>query len=85
MADESGYVKKEIVIDVLRRHGVGVSPLGGAPEVMILIKGDKVDARPLQDEVSRGVLRYLTRHFNIPIHHFYNPLMAPNLPDEKIQ
>jgi hypothetical protein len=85
MADESGYVNREIVIDILRRHGVGMSPLSGAPEVMILIKGDKIDARPLSDEVSRCVLRYLTRRFNIPIHHFYTPLMAPKLPDEKIQ
>jgi hypothetical protein len=86
MIDDPGYVKRSIVIDVLLRNGVAVSvdPTGG-PEMMVLIKGDKVDARRIPEEVPRRVLQYLKRHFNIPIHHFYNPLMAPNLPNEKIQ
>jgi hypothetical protein len=88
MADDSSYVGRNTIIDVLQRHGVEVScdddgPAG--PGMMILIKGDKIDSRKLPSEVSRPVLRYLARLFDIPIHHFYNPLMAPMKPSEKVQ
>lgn len=72
MADDSSYVGRASVIDVLQRHGVEVScddgGVGG-PGMVILVKGEKLDARKLPAEVSRPVLRYLARLFDIPIHH----------------
>jgi len=88
MADDSSYVGRATVIDVLQRHGVEVSCDDGgpaAPGMMILIKADKIDSRKLSGEVSRPVLYYLARLFSIPIHHFYNPIMAPMKPTEKVQ
>ena len=88
MADDSSYVGRAVVIDIWQRRRVEVScdddgPAG--PGMMILIKGDKIDSRKLPLEVSRPVLRYLARLFDIPIHHFYNPHMAPMRADERIQ
>jgi hypothetical protein len=88
MGDDSSYVRRATVIDILQRHGVEVSCDEGGPSgpgMMILIKGDKIDSRKMPDEVSRPVLHYLARLFNIPIHHFYNPFMAPMKADEKVQ
>jgi hypothetical protein len=88
MADDSSYVARATVIDILLRHGVEVSCDNGGPggtEMVILVKGEKLDSRKLPVEVSRPVLRYLARLFDIPIHHFYNPHMAPMKPSERIQ
>jgi hypothetical protein len=88
MADDFSYVGRATVIDVLQRHGVEVSCDDGGPAgpgMMILIKGEKIDSRKLPTEVSRPVLRYLARLFDIPIHHFYNPYMAPVKSEEKVQ
>jgi hypothetical protein len=88
MADDSSYVGRATVIDVLQRHGVEVSCDDGGPGgsgMVILIKDGKLNARVLPSEVSRPVLRYLARLFDIPIHHFYNPHMAPTRPGEPIQ
>ena len=88
MADDSSYVGRTTVIDVLQRHGVEVSCDDGGPGgpgMVILIRGEKLDARKLSAEVARPVLYYLSRFFCIPIHHFYNPHMAPMKPGERIQ
>jgi hypothetical protein len=88
MADDSSYVGRATVIDILQRHNVDVSCDDGGPAgpgMMILIKGDKIDSRKMPSEVSRPVLYYLARLFDIPIHHFYNPHMAPIRTGEKIQ
>lgn len=43
------------------------------------------DVQEFPESVSRQTLHYLSRKFNVPIHHFFNPLEAPSLPDESIQ
>ncbi len=45
--------------------------------MLVLAKGDLVEARTLPDYVCRRLLQHLHRKFDVPIHHFYNPLMAP--------
>ena len=70
------------MIDVLERHGVEVSCEN---DMFILIKGDKIDARRIPAEVPRRVLQYFKRLFDVPVHHFYNPLMAPERISDKIQ
>ena len=88
MADDSSYVGRATVIDVLQRHGIEVSCNDGGPggaEMVILVNEGILDARKLPSEVSRPVLRYLARLFGVPIHHFYNPHMAPMRPGEIIQ
>ena len=42
-----------------------------------MIKGGTVLAEVLPEWLSRKTLHYLARKFDIPIHHFYNPEMAP--------
>lgn len=82
MADS--YVDRATVIDVLQRHGVEVSYDDSGPDgtVMItLFKDGEVDSRRL----PRRVLNYFDRRFGVPIHHFYNPHMAPMKPGEFIQ
>ncbi len=86
MGSEDGYVGRTIVIDVLQRNGVQISRQEeGLDGMLVLVKGEVVDTRRIPDEVSRRVLQYFQRRFSVPIHHFYNPLMAPRLPGEKIQ
>ena len=88
MADDSSYVGRASVIDVLQRHGVEVSCDDGGPggaEMFILVKGTNLGAIKLPIDVSRPVLRYLSRLFGVPIHHFYNPFMAPSTAGEPIQ
>ena len=53
--------------------------------MLIMIKGDKVDALRLNSEVSRRILQKFQRLFGVPVHHFYHPLMAPAKADETIQ
>jgi len=86
MADS--YVDRATVIDVLQRHGVEVSCGDSGPDgtaMITLFKDGEVDSRRLPNEVSRRVLNYFDRRFGVPIHHFYNPHMAPMKPGEFIQ
>jgi hypothetical protein len=88
MPDDSSDVGRATVIDVLRRHGVEVSCDDSGLDntgMVSLFKDGEVDARRLPSEVSRRVLHYLARRFGVPIHHFYNPHMAPMKPGELIQ
>ena len=82
----NGEVPKKDVLSVLKACGVEVQvkSYNGA-EVCILTKGSIVEARQLDSHVGRRVLHGLQRKFDIPIHYFYNPLEAPNTPDEKVQ
>lgn len=84
--DEWGYVNRSVVIDVLRRNGVDVSRDESGPAGMVILaKGDHIESRSIPAEVSRRMLHYFQRRFGVPIHHFYNPLMAPKLPGESMQ
>ena len=81
---DTGKVYKKTVVDVLRAHGVGVSMQDGATDgSMVLAKGEVVETRIIPDEVGKKLLHYFERRFEVPLHHFYNPLMAPDVKSEK--
>ena len=81
----SGKVRRETVIDVLRRHGVAVYPRETGSDILILCKGDVIEVLLLPPVVERRLLHYLQRKFDVPIHHFFNPLEAPQRHDESVQ
>ena len=72
-----------IVETVLESHSVDLRlkhSIDNA-QITVMIKDGTVLAEVLPERVSRRTLHYLSRKFNIPIHHFYNPEMAPKDPD----
>jgi hypothetical protein len=79
-------VSRGTVIDVLRRHNVDVSPQDGSddPNMFVLAKGPTLEVKKIPPTVGRQTLHYFERTYGAPIHQFYNPLMAPKLPGEKI-
>ena len=82
--NDTGKVCKKTVIDVLRAHGVDVSMQDGAGDgTMILAKGDYLETRVIPDDVGKKLLHYFERHFGVPLHHFYNPNIAPVDPSKK--
>jgi hypothetical protein len=85
MAEEDQLVDRTTVINVLQRHGVEVSLLPGQKDVALFVKGDIIEVKILPSEAGRKFLHYLARKFDVPVHHFWNPLMAPQLPGERAQ
>jgi hypothetical protein len=78
MAD--GEVNKDTVIEVLRANGVDVFPQQGSPDIMVFAKGDILEAKRMASPtVSRRMLHYFQRKFDIPIYHFYHPDGIPNI------
>ena len=81
-------VSLDTVIQVLRANKVEVSrilnPDGSLPQppMFALAKGDSATADyifevvTIELPVKRRLLSYLARKWQVPIHHFYNPLMA---------
>jgi hypothetical protein len=78
-----GTVVRSIVVDVLRRNGTEVSAQPGKADMFLLVKSDLFEIIAIPDTCGRKLVRYLSRKFGAPIHHFYNPLMAPPLPNEE--
>jgi hypothetical protein len=71
---ESGEVDRDVVIAVLRQNGVDVHGQDDGPEdMLVLAKGNKVEGQRLPKMVSRKMLHYLARKYDIYIHHFYHP------------
>jgi hypothetical protein len=78
--NDTGKVCKKTVLEVLQAHGVGVSKQEGATDgTMVLAKGEILETRVIPDEVGKKLLHYFERRFKVPLHHFYNPLMAPEV------
>ena len=83
---DPGEVDRKTVIRILQANGVKVSPQeNGEADMMVLAKDDKVEARRIPSKVGRRTLQYFQRSYGVPIHQFYNPLMAPPPPGEQIQ
>lgn len=78
-----GAVDRVTVINVLRRHKVEVSFIPGEKDAALLVKGKNIEVKILENPIGRRMLHYLEHKFGVPIHHFYNPLMAPALPGEQ--
>jgi hypothetical protein len=68
---EKGEVQRNIVITVLRSNGVTVTPTAEDGSY-ILQKGDVIESQTFPLYVGRKGLQYLQRHFNVPIHLFFN-------------
>lgn len=81
----SGEVPLRWVEDVLRAHGVELSRDKEDERITVLAKGAYVESYTFQNRVGRRILHRLKRKFDIPIHHFYHPEMAPVPPGETIQ
>lgn len=69
---ESGEVDREIALRVLRHCGVSV--LVNSDEYT-LSKNDVIETHKLQSPLSRRMIHYLSRTFDVSIHLFYNPDM----------
>ena len=82
MSDRS--VLRQSVLDVLARHGVEISTDPDGVQSLLVKDGKPplVLVVTIPDSVENRLPQRLQREFGIPIHHFYNPLMAPTLPDE---
>lgn len=83
MADD-GSVTRDIVIDVLKRNGAEISQQPDKVGMFLIVKGEVLEVLVIPEPCGRRLVRYLSRKFTAPIHHFYNPLMAPQLPDEQV-
>jgi hypothetical protein len=91
------FVSLETIIHVLRANRIEVSQVFKAdgsqmtPPQLALAKGDPTTPEYIFEvvvvalPVKKEMLTYLARKFRVPIHQFYNPLMAPALPGESIQ
>ncbi len=80
MADD-GSLPKSTIIAVLKAHGVSVYPQAEDHAYTVITDGKETTlALRLGDAVSRKAVHGLQRKFGIPIHHFYNPQLAPEHP-----
>ena len=84
MSDDGSVMRSEVV-DVLERNGAEISPDPNQADMFLVVKGEVVEVIALPERCRRQLVRYLSRKFTTPIHHFYNPLMAPRRPGEPIQ
>lgn len=84
MSDD-GSVIRSIVIDVLKRNGTDISSDPNQTDMYLLVKGELVEIIHIPERCARKTVRYFSRKFGAPIHHFYNPIMAPQRPDETTQ
>jgi hypothetical protein len=82
---DDGSVDRSTVIDVLRRNGSEISVMADSPDMFFIIKGDVFEIITIPPRCRRRLVHYFSRKFTTPIHHFYNPGMAPTLPDETVQ
>lgn len=80
-----GSVIRSVVIDVLERNGAEVSADPSKADMFVLVKADIVEVVHVPERCRRQLVRYLSRKFTTPIHHFYNPIMAPKRQDEPTQ
>lgn len=81
---EDGSVIRKTVIEVLKSNGSEVSPQT-EPDMFLVVKGEVFEIIAIPEICGRRLIRYLSRKFTTPIHHFYNPLMAPSRPDDPVQ
>lgn len=74
---EGGEVDREIIIAVLRANGIDVHGQDEGPQdMLVIVKGDLIEAQQLPKRVSRKMVHYFSRKYNVPIHLFYNPQMG---------
>jgi hypothetical protein len=84
VSDDGSVILAE-VMDVLERNGTEISTDANKADMFLLVKGDLIETVHIPERCGRQLVRYLSRKFTTPIHHFYNPMMAPQKPDETVQ
>ena len=84
MADD-GTVVRKTVIEVLECNGAEIHPHFSSTDMFLVVKGEISEVIAIPEICGRKLVRYLSRKFTSPIHHFYNPLMAPPRPDSSVQ
>ena len=62
-------------MQVLRFHGVEISPDPENAGASLLVRKTIVKSIPIADWNGRRTVQFLKRTFDIPVHHFYNPEM----------
>jgi hypothetical protein len=70
-------VHRDVVLTVLRAHGVESYPSEACDGQTVFTKNGVYEAYSFPEQVSRRMLERMKRKFDIPIHHFFNPQMAP--------
>jgi hypothetical protein len=77
--EQSGAVKREVVLEVLRAHGVSVTldTYEETPHKYLMIKGDIIQSVVLPDFVIQRMIHRLQYKYEIEIHLFYHPEMIP--------
>jgi hypothetical protein len=74
---DTGAVPRDTVLQVLYWHHVEIIQNDPhTPGKIVLIKGDKIDAREIYEWVERDILQYFKREFGVPMAHFYHPELA---------
>ena len=72
--NDVGEVARHTVLGVLRANKVEVGKTDD-PAIYVLAKGEIIEAQKLPDHISKTMLHYLSRRFDVPIYAFYNPGM----------
>jgi hypothetical protein len=77
--EQSGIVKREVVLEVLRAHGVSVTldTYEETPNKYLMIKGDIIESVVLPDFVIQRMIHRFQYKYGIEIHLFYHPEMLP--------
>jgi hypothetical protein len=83
VADGPSFVSRDVVLSVLRAHGVECYPSELDSNVIVLTKGELYEAQALPEAIGRRMLDRFKRKFDVPIHHFFNPHLA--IPDNVTQ
>jgi len=78
---EGGEVDRDVLIAVLRANGIDVHGQDSGPRDMLVIaKGDLVEAQQIPNSVSRKMVHYFSRKYSVPINLFYHPDMGSQEP-----
>jgi len=63
-------IDRQVVIAVLRAHGVGVEE--GPSKLFVMEKGNRTEAQRLPDMVDEKLVRYLSRNYGIDVEKFHD-------------
>ena len=78
--NDSDGIHSTIAVVVLRAHKVDTSVQPSdenQQELTTMIKGNIVEVQQFPRVLSRRMVNRLARLFDVPVHHFYHPELAP--------
>ena len=77
MPDDGGVSLVDVVA-TLRAHGVDIASQSLNGDVRTaMMKGQIVEVQVFPHTVNRHMVNRLARKFDVPVHHFYHPEVAP--------